>query len=55
MVDKEFLDFLDKALTQYGEYKKLEKKEDLSFADFLLLVSVWKLEMIKELLEERKE
>jgi hypothetical protein len=52
MVDKDFLDYIDKALKQYEEYKKLENKGDFSFRDFLLIILVWKVEAIYELLEE---
>ena len=55
MVDKDFENYIDNALLQYKEYKKMEKKGDFSFTEFLLIIMVWKTEAILEKLEESEK
>ena len=52
MIDKEFLSYIDDALKEYEEYKKMEGKGDFSFREFLSIVMIWKLEGILERIDE---
>lgn len=54
MVEKQFLEYIENAIKEYNEYQRLDKREEFSFSDFLLIICTWKMEQILEKLEMKK-